>query len=189
MKVLILFVFFVSLIGISCTKNEKQEKRNSQVIVEESDSTIYIKGKEFEGVVFKPSFRWSELGEGVEEIKYPVLLALPENKNVEPWEPSVKAITALEITFHNYWKQAKTDSLAKLNSKVWLPYTSIDRIKRQYVGYISTSGDQEIWSNLLPGYEKDVSWKEVPIIIDGGMFNRSFIYNVKKDSITKVFTY
>lgn len=190
MKILISFVLLVSLGGVFCTKNEKPEKRDSQLIVEESDSTIYIKAKEFEGVVFKPSFRWGELGEGIERIKYPILLALPENKDVEPWVPTITSILSFESNFHRYWEKAKTDSLATLNNKVTIPYKRIDRLKRQYMGFIDSSNVKNIWVNLLGGGEPGIEWRKEPIIIDGGgMFKRSFYYDVEKDSITKVLMY
>lgn len=174
----------------SCAKN-KTSQRNGQIpIVEASDSTIYIKGKNFEGIVFKPTYKWRRPGEGVKEVEHSILLALPEHKNVEPWQPTIEAITSFEHTLHAYWEEAKTDSLADLNNKITIPYKQIDSLKRQYIGFIDSSGTENIWVNLISGSEPNIDWKKEPIIVDdGGPFKRSFDYNVEKDSITKIFTF
>lgn len=180
-------ILLLVVLYFSCSSENKPINDNSQLTVQETDSTIYIRGDVFEGVVFKPSFRWNNLFGGNDSITYPILVALPENNEVKPWTPPISAILSFEGTFQDYWSQASTDSLAEVNNKVWMPYKRLDAFQRQYVGFIDSTGSRSIWVNIINVKHMIPEWTEEPIIMDGSALDRSLYYNVDKDSIYQIF--
>lgn len=186
MKYLAILIFFIGINGLSCTK--KEARKTNEPLVQESDTTIYIKAANFEAIVFKPSYRWSSLGSGVDSVEYPILILVPE-ENVTPWSPNTESVFSFVRSFEDYWELAKTDSLAKANDKVYLPYRHINNLQYQFVGFIDSLDAKKVRVNFFSDYGND-QWKEKPIIIDdGGVDKHKFIYDVEKDSIIKVITY
>lgn len=188
MRHLLVIVALLGVYSSSCTKKE-DGKITNELIVQESDTTIYIKALDFEAVIFKPTYKWKSLGTDIDSIKNPILLAIPENKDAQPWSPTVESVFSFDSTFRQYWKAAKTDSLARINSKVIMPYLNLQGIQYQHIGFIDSIGGKKSWVNLIFNWENS-DWKEQPILIEGtGLFKRSFFYDVERDSITKVFIY
>lgn len=180
---LMLLLFFLC---IKCTEKGDTQKRMRSQTVTESDSTILVKDQIFEGVIFKENYIW-HLRNTNRQV--PILEVLPVYYK-KGWTPSIDNVLAFESTFLNYWEKARYDSLAFLNNKTVIPYKRIDNLKRQYVGFDDSTNTKYIWINLIGGSTLLSDWKKEPIIIeDGGAFKRSFIYDVKKDSITKVLIY
>ena len=186
-KKLSFFILVLTVLFFSCSSEKKPISDNSQLTVQETDSTIYIRGDVFEGVVFKPSYRWNNLFEEIDSISYPILVALPENIDAKPYEPSVSAILSFESAFRDYWLQANTDSLAEANNKVWMPYKRLDAFQRQYVGFIDSSGSRSIWVNIINVKHMIPEWTQEPIMMSGSALDRSLYYSVDKDSIYKIF--
>jgi hypothetical protein len=145
MKRLLLLLFILFAISSSAQKILKFDKLSS--------TSVYVKGNDFEGVVFAKN-KSLDIDTGI----------VPPSKRFTPNSEDIllgeKLLHTDMDTCNNSWKEAK------------YVHRMLRKYIRQYIGYVNEKGEHIIYINAFirePDFISKKDWLDhIPIVMDGG---------------------
>ena len=168
-----LAVIFGLLFAVGCQEAAEMERSTASVVAHEDDSTVYVRSDSLTGVIFRRNFSvyYPETAFS-EATDVSILKHFMPSDGVTFREATVEEVLQFERDFFDYWREARTDSLACANGKTYLPLRRLDWLGRQYVGFTDSTGRPHLYVNLFPADEvpsgAKEDWRRHPVLVDDG---------------------
>lgn len=162
----IFFWITVSTLALGC---QESDTRCSLTVEAQSDSTAYINGAGFEGVIFtrnRDLGTWSN-SEG-DSVEVDLLQFLGINGSYVFFKVSEEDVCKFEEVFGNWLTHSKSLELGAQN-EIAKTFDKTSHLVRQYIGYQSGEEKKIRVAFMDPDFANTLnSWKEEPVGVTGG---------------------
>ena len=177
-------VLLLFLVLSSCA--QQATGQCSAEAVQKTDSTMFVKGDAFEGVLFTRNRSLGTLTDAQgneQEVDFLMFVGLPDPATF--WTPSLQEICKFEADFSSWWRNGR-DSEQPSQNEIAHKFKRIDHLLRQYIGYEAGDSKKVRVAFLHPHSVKSLrEWKTEPVDpTDGWPEYFALSYNINTGVIT-----